>query len=404
MSFEVVEIGRERSEAYVRASRSWWGEQYEEGDAGVHEVLDRMLMARLDGDDCGTAATIDFTLAMPGGTSLRMDGVTWVVVSPAARRRGVLTAMMADMLEHARARGIPLLGLGASESLIYRRFGYGPASQIATASIDTAHAALREVPPDAGHVRLLPLDEAVPVWMDVESRQPGRVAMLTRSEASWRRLRESGARARDGRSATQVGVHVAPDGDVDGFVNYQLEHRWPDEVSDGTVHITKLGALNLDAHVALWRHVLEQDLMEHLRFDRYWLDDPVGNLLRDARRLRVVPRDDLHLRVADVVAVLTGRRYSREDSLVLEVRDPAAPDVAGRYRLEGGLDGAMAERTDASPDLFLDAPALASVVLGDTSVAALHAAGLVEERTPGAVRRAAAMFTWSPRPWLSHMF
>ncbi len=31
-------------------------------------------------------------------------------------------------------------------------------------------------------------------------------------------------------------------------------------------------------------------------------------------------------------------------------------------------------------------------------------AGVVEELTEGAVRRASAMFTWSPRPWLNYLF
>jgi arginine deiminase len=48
--------------------------------------------------------------------------------------------------------------------------------------------------------------------------------------------------------------------------------------------------------------------------------------------------------------------------------------------------------------------ALGSVMLGDVSVEALWRARLVEELTPGAVRRATAMFAWSPRPWLPDMF
>lgn len=404
MSVEIVEVAPEDGDAFVRATRQWWGEPEEEDPSAVRKALDRMLYARLEGESCGAAATIDFTIAMPGGSRLRMDGVTEVVVAAPSRRQGALTAMMSDMLEHARARGVPLLGLGASESLIYRRFGYGPASHIGLATIDTAHAALREVPGGAGRIRQLPLSDAVPMWLDVEARQRQRVGALDRSEASWRRLQVHGATPREGKSPLQVATHTDGAGVVDGYVNYRLEHRWPEELADGTVHVSSLSALNLEAHLALWRHVLEQDLMEHLRFERFWLDDPILHLLRDSRRMRVVPRDDLHLRIADVAAVLAGRRYSREDSLVIELRDDAAPDIAGRYRLEGGLDGATAERTGSACDVVLDAPTLASLVLGDVSAATLHAAGLVDERTPGAVRRAAAMFAWSPRPWLTYMF
>jgi predicted acetyltransferase len=146
------------------------------------------------------------------------------------------------------------------------------------------------------------------------------------------------------------------------------------------------------------------DLMEHLHMDRFWLDDPIQHLLLDGRRLKVRPRDDLHLRAVDVAALLQARRYSREDSLVIEVRDAAAPDLEGRYRVEGGLQRASASPTDATADIVVDAPSLGSLLLGDVSAAALRDAGLVEEARAGAVRRASAMFSWSPRPWLNHMF
>ena len=89
-----------------------------------------------------------------------MDGVTWVAVSATARRRGALRAMMDRLLHDARERGVPVLGLGASESSIYRRFGYGVASHIGKAEIDTAHAALRVPFEDPGRVRFHPLEDA----------------------------------------------------------------------------------------------------------------------------------------------------------------------------------------------------------------------------------------------------
>jgi predicted acetyltransferase len=191
---------------------------------------------------------------------------------------------------------------------------------------------------------------------------------------------------------------------VDGFVNYRLELRWRDGLADGVVHLNELTALNRDAHVALWQHVLGMDLVENVEMWRFWLDDPIQHLLADPRRLRVTTRDDLHLRVVDVVALLQARRYSREDAVVIEVRDDANADIAGRYRVEGGLDGATATRTDAAADIVLDAAALGSLLLGDVSAAALHRAGIIDEQRDGAVRRASAMFTWSPRPWLNHLF
>ncbi len=79
-----------------------------------------------------------------------------------------------------------MLGLGASESSIYRRFGYGVASHIGRAEIDTAHAALRVPFSDPGRVRFHPLADAAPLWRDVESRQHGRAGRILRSENQWR--------------------------------------------------------------------------------------------------------------------------------------------------------------------------------------------------------------------------
>ena len=145
------------------------------------------------------------------------------------------------------------------------------------------------------------------------------------------------------------------------------------------------------------------DLVEHLEMWRFWLDDPIQHLLADPRRLRIRARDDLHLRVVDVVALLGARRYAREDALVIEVRDAACPDVAGRYRLDGGLEAAAAARTDASADIVLDAAALARCCWA-TSAWRPCTAQASSRRHGGRRAPASSMFTWSPRPSLNQLF
>ncbi len=404
MSIEIVDVPRSEMERFVRTAHAFWGEAPEPGMDEVRDVFDRAMFARLDGDDVGGAAVIEMPLTLPGGAEVAMDGVTWVAVLATARRRGALRAMMNRLLDDARDRGVPVLGLGASESSIYRRFGYGVASHVGRGEIDTVHAALRVPFDDPGRVRFHPLDDAIPMWRDVERRQTDRAGRILRSEKHWRvNVARNGVA--DGQIAPMaVAVHEDGAGVVDGFVNYRLELREVDGLADGIVHVNALTALNLDAHLALWQHVLTMDLVEHLHISRLWLDDPIRHLLADPRRLRTTVRDDLHLRVVDVAALLAARRYSREDALVIEVRDDACADVAGRYRVEGGLDAATAARTDASADIAIDAAGLASTLLGDVSVAALHRAGIVAELTDGAVRRASAMFAWSPRPSVNLLF
>jgi hypothetical protein len=53
-------------------------------------VLDRAMLARIDGEDVGAAAVIDFRLSLPGGERVAMDGVTWVGVCRAPAHGALL--------------------------------------------------------------------------------------------------------------------------------------------------------------------------------------------------------------------------------------------------------------------------------------------------------------------------
>ena len=369
----------------------------------VRHVLDRAVFARIEGEDVGAAAVIEFPLTLPGGREVAMDGVTWVAVSATARRRGALRAMMDRVLNDARGRDVPVLGLGASESSIYRRFGYGVASHVGRAEIDTAHAGLRGPFTDPGRVRFHPLAEAASVWRDVERRQGDRTGRILRAEKQWRVMVARNAEP-DGQIAPMaVALHEDSTGVVDGFVNYRLELRWNEGLADGVVHVHAADRAQPDAHLALWQHVLTMDLVEHVRREAL-ARRPIRHLLADPRRLRVSVRDDLHLRVVDVVAMLQARRYSRDDALVIEVRDDACADVAGRYRVEGGLDGASASRDRAPRRTSRSTPPASGRCCSATSASPrCSAAGSSHELTR-AVRRASAMFAWSPRPSVNLLF
>jgi predicted acetyltransferase len=83
---------------------------------------------------------------------------------------------------------------------------------------------------------------------------------------------------------------------------------------------------------------------------------------------------------------------------VLEVSDALRPRNQGRFRLEGGPDGATCEPTTAEPDLALDVADLGAAYLGGASLASLARAERVVERTPGALLRADRMLAASPPP------
>ena len=93
-------------------------------------------------------------------------------------------------------------------------------------------------------------------------------------------------------------------------------------------------------------------------------------------------------------------RYARDPDVVLDVADAFCPWNAGRYRLAGG----GCERTDAEPDLALDAAALGAAYLGGTTLRELAAAGRVAELRPGALARASAAFRGDVAPWCPEIF
>jgi predicted acetyltransferase len=102
-----------------------------------------------------------------------------------------------------------------------------------------------------------------------------------------------------------------------------------------------------------------------------------------------------------VPVALAQRAYLGEGELVLEVVDPFRPrgSAAGRFRLQAGPDGATVSRTRATPDLALEVPELGAAFLGGVRFSTLARAGLVEERTAGALARADALFATEPLPF-----
>jgi predicted acetyltransferase len=88
---------------------------------------------------------------------------------------------------------------------------------------------------------------------------------------------------------------------------------------------------------------------------------------------------------------------------VLEVVD-AAGFAGGRFALDAGPDGATCVRTTASADLTIGVAVLGSVCLGGYPLQTLAAAGLVDEHTAGAVRRADLVFRGDRAPWCTTWF
>jgi predicted acetyltransferase len=210
---------------------------------------------------------------------------------------------------------------------------------------------------------------------------------VDRSAAAWRGwLAEVDAAAAEDRGVFHA-IHRDRDGEPDGYAVYRIgEDAWPGGIPRMRLDVARLDATGQAADHALWTYLLGIDLIETVRVGERPIDDPVRWRLADPRRLRVrTLTDGLWLRLLDVPAMLTARRYTTAGTVVVEVADPLRAELGGCFRLEVGPDGAACEPVDADPDVALDAAALASAYLGGVRVRALAAAGRMREGRPGAI-------------------
>jgi predicted acetyltransferase len=387
---------------YTQTAIAAFGERFEPARFELDWTgaeLDRTLAAFERDQIVGTGRLYSLELTMPGGRLLPTAAVSWIAVLPTHRRRGILSAIKRTQLDDAAERGESLAILYASESGIYRRFGYGVSTSSMSLSIGRRHSAfLNPVP--AGRVRLVDEDGARKLFPEIFDRarrvQPGAVQRVDAwwpGEFFWREPDEKGTRF--------YCVCESSDGTLDGYAAYRFEPNW-DNDPNATVHVTDLVTVSAEARAVLWRYLLDVDLVETIKAWVVPVDEPLRWLLRESRRMRVTRLgDSLWVRVLDARAALSARTYAVPGRVVFEIVDSVRPDgaAAGRVALEGDSDGSEARRTTDDPDLVLDVAALGGILLGGVRPSALARAGLVDERTPGALSIADAMFAVEPLPF-----
>jgi predicted acetyltransferase len=198
-------------------------------------------------------------------------------------------------------------------------------------------------------------------------------------------------------------VHEDSKGKLDGAMAYEILDRdsWWDK--PGFVEVHDLFA-STTAYVALWRYLLDIDLVHGVRAGMRMVDEPIRWMLADPRRLEMKLNDQLWLRVLDVPMALEARTYGRPGRLVLDIADPFL-GRGGRFEIDSAESGeATCKPTRRSADLEMTIADLGAVYLGGHSFAALAAANRVTERRAGAVARADQVFAHHPLPWCGTFF
>ena len=360
-----------------------------------HFDLDRSIAVFDQGNIVGGAHSHRIEMSIPGATAV-VAGVANIEVQPTHRRQGVMTMMMRHQLRDIHEREEPLAALFASESVIYGRFGYGVGSLYEGWTIERQYNGYARPYESPGRIVFVdPADipkELPEVFRRSTIDRPG---VFQRAPHHW----ERDSRAPEHSDGGPGGLFYAAyedGGRIDGYATYRTR--------GGVVIVNELMSTTKEATAALWRFCFDLDLTNSTEAIKRPLDDPLPWMLADPRRLRRSTRDGVWLRLVDVAAALGLRRYMASGRLVLEVRDEICPWNERRFELEGSSEGANCRASSLSPDLVLAVPVLASAYLGAVSFSTLAQAGVVEERTPGALLRADRMFAVRYQPWSPHGF
>jgi predicted acetyltransferase len=339
-------------------------------------------------------------MTVPGGAVLDTAAVTQVGVRADHTRRGLLSALMRAQLDDLLIRGEVLAALHASEARIYGRFGYGVATRAREVRVRRSGRGLRPAAPVGGSVRLLGPHEFASVSAAVHDRivlrRPG---MITRGETWWHPPAE---RAQRDKRSVIAAVHTGQAGE-DGFV---VATAAGGDFATRSLEVADLHADEACAAAALWRFLLDVDLIAEVSAWARPLDEPLDLLLADPRDLTVAGvEDEVWLRLVDVPAALAARGFGDAGPVLLGVHDPMLETNAGVYRIAGGT----AERVEplggpVAPQLECDVAALAMAYLGDRRPAELAATGWWTVHDPAALERADAAFATTVAPWCGTMF
>ncbi|WP_062069194.1 GNAT family N-acetyltransferase [Demequina sediminicola] len=344
-------------------------------------------------------ASFEFHMRVPGGAEVPTAGLTWVGVHPGHRRRGLLRDMINDHFERSIARGEHLSALIAAETEIYQRFGYGLATHDVQMELGRG-VGLRDFPEaEQLHVELetASMERHGAIVSDIQS-QMTRAGSFTRiTDNTLHDLFIDLESDRDG--AEEQRIAIIRDGERPvAWALFQRKQEWGSAGADGKTRVRMWGSLTAAATQRLMTVMCDFDLMTSTAVGGFAGDDPLILRLKDVRGAKLAIKDKIWLRVLNVPGALQARTYSSDTTATLAIADTQIPDNDGTWRITITDGRATVERTDAAPDISLNAQELGAVYLGGTTLAQLHAAALVTEHRPGAMRELSRAFAGDTMP------
>ena len=346
----------------------------------------------------GTVNSWVTEMTLPGGGVIPMWAISGVTVAPTHRRKGIARAMLEGELRTAADAGIAIAGLTVSEATIYGRFGFSPATYATDWKIETKRATWVGPRPD-GRLDFVSRDAVREQLAELHDRvRTARPGEIEAWPGLWRRM--SGmAPGQEGGGKLRAVRYADAGGTTRGIAVYRLS----DEGSDFTKHALELSYLlseTADAYAALWRFVLEHDLVAVVKASLRSVDEPLRWMIADQRAATVETGEHGWLRILDAPAVLAVRTYAASGAVTLTVTDDLG-FTEGTWRLTVAESGAAeVVEADGPAQVTLSVSALSSILLGGVRASTLREAGLVTA-DESAVRSLDSLFASTRAPYLS---
>jgi predicted acetyltransferase len=221
--------------------------------------------------------------------------------------------------------------------------------------------------------------------------------VIDRPDAMW------ASRTRNPSGDTRWAV-LGDDPPAEAYAAYRVTGGWGDFGPENSMLITELVAPTTDGYLGMFRFLLDHDLVGPITAALRPADELLPLILADQRRLARTSLEGMWVRLVDVPAALSGRRYAGSGHLVLDVADPFSPSNSGRWALDAGPAGAACQPSREPSDLSLSVSALAMAYLGGTPFTDLVRAGRAREDRPGAALAASRLFASDPLPWAPTFF
>ena len=342
----------------------------------------------------GVYGVFPLTLNVPGPdgglSQVPCAGLSWVGVHPDHRRQGVLSAMMRHHLEQVHEEAdTHVSALHASEPAIYGRYGYGLASlelQVGLGRGSTLTAPELEETATAVTTQFATVSEAgMPARLRDAHLRSGDLGAVVGDLGFYERVCFEPADQLRDKEPSRV-LFARRDGEDVGFAVFRRSHKWENFRPAGELSVWLMVG-DPAAELVLVRRLVDFDLMGSVSLSKVGVDDPLFLWAGGPRSTSDVGTyDSLWVRLVDLPEALQDRTWAQPCDVVVEVDDVSAPWNQGSWRIRADDTGhAVVERTSADADVKLPVQALGAAYLGGGSLVAQHRAGLVVERSTGAV-------------------